>query len=221
MTLTEPEDYDTGHCCDDCATTCADVERMAAENAQLRRDLEAMSLRADHFAARILRAESALAAEQKAHEQTRQALGYAAEQCSKANARADRLKAALLAVWDYEESVQRNLKDRGEVSDGTMHKQLRALELRRAALSSEPAQPKSIKDRLAELPELRSGGLAAYRAAPTTEEEPKAACEHEWIYQGNDVCQCLKCGDTLRGKLVLTKPILTGRIPLPPEPNSE
>lgn len=31
---------DPGHVCDDCATTCADVERMAKENAQLRRDLE-------------------------------------------------------------------------------------------------------------------------------------------------------------------------------------
>lgn len=47
------------------------------------------------------------------------------------------LRAALDAVWDYEESVQRNLRARGEVSDGTMHKLLRAKDLRAAALKGE------------------------------------------------------------------------------------
>ena len=44
--------------------------------------------------------------------------------------RVAQLEAALDAIWDYEESVQRDLKARDEVSDGTMHKLLRAKDLR-------------------------------------------------------------------------------------------
>lgn len=42
----------------------------------------------------------------------------------------DVLRSALDAIWDYEESVQRDLKARGEVGDGTMQKLLRAKDLR-------------------------------------------------------------------------------------------
>jgi hypothetical protein len=49
--------------------------------------------------------------------------------------RAKRLEMALRAVWNWEEAVQRDLKLRGEVSDGTMYLQLGAVQLRDAALA--------------------------------------------------------------------------------------
>lgn len=53
-------------------------------------------------------------------------------------ARVKELEGALDAVWSYEESVQRDLKARGEVGDGTMQKLLRAKDLRAALAGGKP-----------------------------------------------------------------------------------
>lgn len=48
------------------------------------------------------------------------------------------LRKALDAIWGYEEAVQRDLKARGDVSDGTMYRLLQAKDLRDAALARAP-----------------------------------------------------------------------------------
>lgn len=47
------------------------------------------------------------------------------------------LRAALKAIWDYENAVQRDLKARDVVSDGTMHLMLKAMDLRDTALKGD------------------------------------------------------------------------------------
>jgi hypothetical protein len=50
------------------------------------------------------------------------------------------LTKALTAIWEYEEAVQRDIAARGEVSDGTMYRQLKAMDLKAeaTALSKSP-----------------------------------------------------------------------------------
>jgi hypothetical protein len=87
--------------------SCDDCEPDTETIAQLRRELEANrkgwhdcnQKLAEEYAGHCV-TKRALAAEQKAHERARQALGYAAEQCSKANAKAERYREALRDLRD-------------------------------------------------------------------------------------------------------------------------